>query len=293
MEPASGWTRVVATCSPSSSELVSDRLWGFDPAAIEERADGPHTVLLAGFDDSVQADRAADAVRALGCHRVDVVPVTDHGLDGWRAWASVETAGPFVLVPAWLDAPDVEPDQFLLRLEPGHTFGSGSHPTTRAVLRVLTSLVDPTTTVLDVGTGSGVLAVAAALLGAPTARGIDVDVESPSVVAQNAVANDVRTAVTASDEPLAVVARRNDRYDVVAANLLAPVIAELADDLQTVVADDGALVLSGLLADRWQQTTDRFTDHVDDETAWTVDHVEVLEGWVAVVLRRRSPGVHR
>lgn len=281
---------MVATCSPDLAELVADGLWGFGPAAIEEQADGPHAVLLAGFDDTTVADLAAVAARELGCLRVEVVPVTDHGLDGWRDWASVEQAGPFVLAPAWLAIPDVGSDQHLVRLDPGHTFGSGSHPTTRAVLQVLTSLVGPTTTVLDVGSGSGVLAVAAALLGAPAVYGIDVDGESPSVVATNAAANGVGAAVTASDEPLSAVAERGDRFDVVAANLLAPVIVELAGDLRSVVTHGGALVLSGLLADRWRETVDRVTDVQDADVAgdgavWTVGDVVVLEGWAAVVLR--------
>lgn len=282
---------MVATCSPDLAELVADQLWGFGPAAIEEQTDGPRAVLLAGFDDITVADLAAAAAKDLGCLRVDVVPVTDHGLDGWRDWASVEQAGPFILVPAWLDAPDVRPDQHLVRLDPGHTFGSGSHPTTRAVLQALTSLVGSATTVLDVGSGSGVLAVAAALLGAPAVYGVDVDSESPSVVAANAAANGVGAVVYASDEPLSAVAERGDCYDVVAANLLAPVIGELAGDLRSVVSDGGALVLSGLLADRWSETVERVTDaHDIDETrggeTWTVGDVVELEGWAAVVLRR-------
>lgn len=281
------WTRVAVTCPSTQAEVVADRLWAFGPAAIEEQIDGPETVLLAGFDDPATAERAAFAVRALGCDRVEMTAVTDDGLDGWRDWAKLETAGPFVLVPAWLEVPHVEPDRYVVRLDPGHTFGSGSHPTTRAVLMALASRVGPATTVLDVGCGSGVLAVAAALLGAPTVHGIDVDVEVPSVVAANAARNGVADVVTASNEPLSTVAGRADRYDLVAANLLAPVIAGLAGDLQAVVAVGGTLVLSGLLADRWQQTIDQFThEPIGSQPPWLVDEVVVLDGWVAVVLRR-------
>lgn len=279
---------MVATCASAQADLVADGLWAFGPAAIEEQTDGAETVLLAGFDDADVAARAAAAARSLGGHSVHVMPVTDAGLDGWRDWAMVEQAGPFVLVPAWLEVPDVASERHLLRLEPGRTFGSGSHPTTRAVLTTLPSLVGPVTTVLDVGCGSGVLAVAAAVLGAPSVYGIDVDPESPSVVAANAAASGVADEVTASTEPLSAVARRGGRYDLVAANLLAPVIAEMAADLQAVVADGGTLVLSGLLADRWRSTVDGFTDHrTATGPPWEVDHVVRLEDWVAVVLRRR------
>lgn len=281
------WTRVAVTCPSMQAEVAADQLWAFSPAAIEEQVDGSDTVLLAGFDDADIAAQAALAVRSLGYDLVEVSTVTDDGLDGWRDWARAESAGPFVLVPAWLEAPDLGPDQYVMRLDPGHTFGSGSHPTTRAVLMALASHVGTATTVLDVGCGSGVLAVAAAMLGAPAVHGIDVDVESPSVVAVNAAANGMAHIVTASNEPLSTVAARPERYDVVAANLLAPVITELADDLQAVVADGGTLVLSGLLADRWQPTIEHFTHERPTATEpWLVDEVVELEGWVAVVLRR-------
>ncbi|MEO6988819.1 MAG: 50S ribosomal protein L11 methyltransferase [Aquihabitans sp.] len=281
------WTRVTVTCPATQAEVVADRLWVFAPAAIEEQIDGSDTVLLAGFDDADAAAQAASAVRSLGYDLVEVSTVTAEGLDGWRDWAKAETAGPFVLVPAWLETPDVEPGECIVRLDPGHTFGSGSHPTTRAVLIALASRVDAATTVLDVGCGSGVLAVAAAMLGAQAVHGIDVDVESPSVVAANAAANGVDDVVTASNEPLSTVVDRAERYDVVAANLLAPVIVELSDDLEAVVAEGGTLVLSGLLADRWAQTIDHFTHGLPPaEAPWLVDEVVSLEGWVAVVLQR-------
>ncbi len=279
---------MVATCPTTQAEVVADVLWSFGPPAIEEQTNGPDTVLLAGFADAVTSEAAAAAIRSLGGSEVELVPVTDDGLDGWREWATVEQAGPFVLVPTWLDAPAVEPGQHVLRLDPGRTFGSGSHPTTRAVLMALVSRVGPTTTVLDVGCGSGVLAVAAAMLGAAAVVGIDVDTESPSVVAANVAANGAADVVTASTDPLSMVAGRADRYDVVAANLLAPIIIELADDLEAVVADGGALILSGLLADRWPQTVERFTgDASPGRSAWTVDDVMLLDGWAAIVLRRR------
>ena len=288
VESTPGWTRVVATCPSARADLVADVLWSFGPAAIEEQTNGSETVLLAGFVDAIASDAAAAAVRSLGGCKVDVVPVIDDGLDGWREWATVEQAEPFVLVPTWLDTPEIHPGQLLVRLDPGRTFGSGSHPTTRAVLMALATLVGPDTTVLDVGCGSGVLAVGAALLGAAAVVGIDVDAESPSIVATNATTNGVADLVTASTDPLSTLAGRADRYDVVAANLLAPVIVELAADLQTVVAAGGTLILSGLLADRWQATVDPFIDGSSDgRPVWALDDVVLLDGWAAIVLRRR------
>ncbi|QXC63318.1 50S ribosomal protein L11 methyltransferase [Aquihabitans sp. G128] len=288
MDDAVPWTRVVVALHADQAELVADRLWAFGPAAIEEQATAEGTVLLAGFAEASVAAAAAVAVDALtgavpgGPGSARAVPVDDDGLDGWRAWARVEPAPPFLVVPTWLAAPAPAPGVHLLHIDPGRTFGSGSHPTTRLVLGRLGALVAAGTTVLDVGCGSGVLAVGAALLGADPVEAIDVDEGSPAATAANADRNGVADRVHASTEELATVAASGRRYDVVAANLLAPVVVALADDLVRVVAEDGALVVSGLLEDRWAEATDRLV-------GLEVVDVAAAEGWVAVTLRRRAP----
>ncbi len=278
MDLGRGWTRVVVEVGPGEAELVADVLWQFAPAAIEEQDTADTTVLLAGFDDPAQAAAAATAAQALSVRNVQLVPVTDDGLDGWRAWAAVERAAPFVIVPPWLHPPAMVPGEHLLWMDPAHTFGSGSHPTTRLVLGRLVSLITSTTTVLDVGCGSGVLAIGAALLGAARVDGIDVDPESPSATKANAQRNGVGASVHASTASLASVAEAGATYDLVLANLLAPVIVELAADLASVVAPTGMLVVSGLLSDQWEQATGALT-------GLTVADVALSDGWAAISLR--------
>ena len=99
MDPGPSWTRVVVNVSQAGAELVADLLWQFSPAAIEEQESTDGAVLLAGFDDPLRAAAAATAVGRLTTVSVQVIPVTDDGLDGWRAWATVERAAPFVIVP--------------------------------------------------------------------------------------------------------------------------------------------------------------------------------------------------
>lgn len=289
---ADGWTRVSVTVDAAQAELVADQLWAFDPAAIEERDDEGSITLLAGFADPVHAERAADHLLAFGGapREVHLLGVDDDGLDAWRAWARPVAAGPFWIVPAWLadDADPIDPagrpDRRPLLVDPGHSFGSGSHPTTRLVLARLAELVGPGCSVLDVGCGSGILAVGAALLGASTVEGIDLDVGAPDATAANATTNGVDGVVRASCTPLAEVAARSGdagRFDVVAANLLAPVVRDLALDLVRVVAPGGALVVSGLLVDRWEDAV----GHLTVGGGLEVTDVATEEGWVAVTLR--------
>ena len=282
MDPGHDWTRVVVEVGPGEAELVADVLWQFSPAAIEEQDADGLTVLLAGFDNPAQASAAATAAQALTVGSVRVVPVTNDGLDGWRAWAAVERAQPFVIVPPWLDAPVVGPSEHVLWMDPARTFGSGSHPTTRLVLSRLPSLITPTTTVLDVGCGSGILAIGSALLGAARVDGIEVDPESPGATQANAERNGVGPVVRASTASLSSVAQTGTTYDLVLANLLAPVIVELAVELVRVVAPEGTLVVSGLLSDRWEEAAGALA-------GLSVAEVVVSDGWAAINLDRHLP----
>lgn len=297
--PAPGWFTVSVSTPADGVELVADLLWTFEPVAVEERAGQPGpggeptVVVRTGFADRSVAQAAAEAVTSRGWGPADVTAVVDDGLTGWRAHARVEDAPPFAVVPAWLDRDETSatvngltgPARIVLALDPGSTFGSGSHPTTRLVLSRLAALVTTGVRVLDVGCGSGVLAVGAALLGAE-AVGLDVDPASGRTTRTNAERNGVADRVRFDTRPLADLATDcragSPRFEVVAANLLAPVIDELADDLLDVVATGGALVVSGLLADRWPTGVARLValDRM------VVEAVDEEAGWVAVTLRR-------
>jgi len=298
------WVRVSVTIPAdvadraARAELAADGLWGFGPAAIEERDVDGSTVLLAGFDSLEVAQRATDHLRRTdqrGTLQVRLLHGDDPGLDAWRedawrdewrAWAEPVAAGPFWIVPAWLTdtAPpdDGTPGSIRLLVDPAHTFGSGSHPTTRLVLAALADLVGPGDTVLDVGCGSGILAVGAALLGARDVSGIDIDPGAPAATEANARANDVAARVHASCTPLDQVAQAGERFTIVAANLLAPVVRDLASHLAAVVHPGGALVVSGLLEDRWAEATSAITD---GGPGWAVERVDAEDGWVAATLR--------
>jgi ribosomal protein L11 methyltransferase len=162
----------------------------------------------------------------------------------------------------------------VLRIEPGSTFGLGDHPTTILSMRALRAAVRPGATVLDVGCGSGVLAVGACVLGASQATAIDISPASVPTTRANAAANGVAERIHASTTPLALI---DQQYDVVVANILAPTLIDLAADLRRVVAESGVLIISGVLAGRHQ--------HVEDALKpFRRTNRMTHDGWAAVTL---------
>ncbi len=220
--------------------------WIAGAVGVEERGDGATRTLLAAVDPLVGPD---DLLAALGArwvaelHLVDV----DDLADAWRAHARIERAGErIVLRPSWLEPDDgaAGDGDLVVALDPGRSFGSGSHASTRLALAVLEDVVTPGAQVLDVGCGSGVLAVASALLGAGHVDGIDIDPSAVGATEANAHRNGVADRVRVLPGELDGI---DATYDVVVANILAVTLVELAPLLARRVASDGVLVLAGLL----------------------------------------------
>jgi ribosomal protein L11 methyltransferase len=278
---ATTWVRVSIHVDlardPAASEVAAGVLWGAGAAGVEEREGDDGVLLVGGFAEAGDAAAAVERATELGFD-ASWAPIEDDGLDAWRAWAAPERAGRFWITPPWVDPPALAPGEQLLWIDPGPTFGSGSHPTTRLVLGLLQDLVGPASTVLDVGCGSGVLAIGAACCGASSVVATDIDPASPEITAANAERNHVAHLVHPTTDPVDALAARGEVFEVVCANLLAPVIAAVGRDLVACTAPGGALVISGLLADRWEAT-------LPAVAPLAVDRVVEDQGWVAVLLR--------
>lgn len=259
-------------------ELGSDALWALGVLAVEERSGGAGRIELwtsLGNDRDVVLAAVADFPDRWHSRFEEV---DDAVVDTWReharpTWIDDE----LVVWPTWLGEAAGLDGTIVLRIDPGATFGMGDHPTTVLSLQAVRALVsaDLAPTVLDVGCGSGVLAIAAARLGADRVDAIDLSPAAEAMTGENARRNSVDHLVHASNTPLQHV---TGIYDIVLANILAPVLIELAADLRRVLAPDGTLVVSGILAERH--------DHVLAALEpLRVVAVRERDGWVAVSLR--------
>ena len=272
------------------AELAAADLYDLDTIGIEEIATpddprGTYVRLRAGFasdEAAVEAERVLWREHGEWHPRFEVI-VGDDWLDAWREHFVPLSVGRVQVIPDWEGAETTSErgtrsDLIALRLDPKRAWGTGAHSSTQLVLAALQSAEVSLhgTTVLDVGCGSGILALAALLLGANTAHGIDVERSAISVTLENAARNGLTDRITAAWEPLQY---HMYTYDFVLANILAPVLIDLADELQRVTRPGGTLVLAGLVHDQLERVCIAFDRSV--VVATTADGP-----WRCVVLRR-------
>jgi ribosomal protein L11 methyltransferase len=231
-------------------------------------------LLVASFESDEDAHRAVAAMSFPA--RVEWV-VGDEWRDAWRAYFHPRKLGERLWIrPSWREL-DPGPDEVVLTIDPGGAFGSGIHETTRLVLADVDALVQPGDRVFDVGCGSGILAVAALLLGAEHAIGVDVEDAAVAVSEENAELNGVAGRLEVSTRPMHLV---EGAFDLVLANIQAPILIGMAEAL--CARTKRVLVLSGVLEDRLDEVVAAF-EEVDASFEVRV----TAEGeWRAIVLTR-------
>ncbi len=239
------------------AELVSDILWTLGAQGVEERdattllPQDEGVLLVASFADDAAAHRAIAALRFPA--RVEHV-VGDEWREAWRAYFEPTAIGQrLMLRPSWRPPPPG--DRVVLTIDPGGAFGSGIHETTRLVLGAVDRTVRGGERVLDVGCGSGILSIAALLLGAEAAVGVDVDPMAVDVSRENADINGVAARFEASTRDVRDVP---GTFDLVLANIQAPILIDMAEPLTQRVRPGGTLVLSGILASQADEVREAF-----------------------------------
>jgi ribosomal protein L11 methyltransferase len=249
------WVEIAVPSHPEAVEAVSEILGrvGYNGIAVEEPpGDGPHLVKAYVVYDRaarIKVRRVKEAIgrlRTFGLGPVGEVGVRriadEDWLEGWRARFTPIRSGPFFVRPSWSTAPAVGIE---IVLDPGMAFGTGLHPTTRQCLEAVGEIDLRGRSVLDVGTGSGILAVGAAKRGAKPVVGVDVDPLAVRAAVENARRNDVRVEVREGS-----AADVHGTFDVVLANLVAEVLVRVAADLRARLAPGGRLVCAGIVGEK-------------------------------------------
>ena len=255
-------SEVLRRWAPSGVAIIPSVAPGEKDEGVVEVA-GPVRVVAylaeqPGIEETVRAAEEAlghlDAIWPI--HAIEYRSIDDADYaDAWKAhYHTFRVGRHFVVKPQWEEYTP-EADDVIVELDPGVAFGTGHHPTTQMCLRALEQVPVAGARVLDLGTGSGILAIGAAKLGAAYVLALDVDPLAVSAARQNVAANrlDDRIRVEEGSLPFGgadLGAFSGWRFDVVVANIIARVIVDLADHLAGVLAPNGILIASGIIDQR-------------------------------------------
>lgn len=305
------WFELRTTVDDARKDEASAHLWALGAGGVQEDHPGMHfddgegpvvaggdwtppppvnpgdtVTLVAWFEDpeDPQALRAhaAEELRDLGAASVSIAPVVEQDWSAtWKAgWTTQRLSERVWIVPSWECAPDLPPGEVLLRLDPGQAFGTGTHSTTRGCTILAERwLVDrPGARVLDVGTGTGILALAALRLGAATAVGVDPEAAAVEAAQANALANGLDAAFEVRAGTLDAA---EGTWDLVFANILAPILIDVAAALVDRLEPGGTLVVSGILKRQGEDVLQA----MEAAGLAQVDRIE-SEEWVSMRLER-------
>ena len=280
-------------CPQTQVELISDALMALDALSVSVEDADAHTDqeqalfgepnmpapaagwlrshLIALFPDETQATDAAKLLALQpffeDCALLSINPVAEQ--DWVRLTQSqfepVQITPSFWVVPSWHEPPAGA--KWILRLDPGLAFGTGTHPTTRMCLKWIAEHPPIGQRVLDYGCGSGILAIGAAMLGADAVDAVDIDPDAVTAATANALANHVELNLGLPEVAIGV-------YPLVVANILAAPLKVLAPLLCSHVARDGSLLLAGILERQTEEIQATYKPYLNLQVA------DVQDGWV-------------
>ncbi len=267
----SRWIEVCLRADGESAEAIAEVLarYGHQGVSIEQAGIPPDTwdesevppaqalLLRAYIADDEQLENTKTALETALGHMRLIYPMpqpayrtleSEDWSEAWKAHYQPMRIGRRLLIrPLWIETEPAS-GEIVIALDPGMAFGTGTHPSTQLCLEALERLIEPAQDVLDLGSGSGILAIAAAKLGARQVLALDIDPLAASATAENARANGVGEKIIAQCGSLESVLGGARRFDLVMVNILARVILQLTEQgLGEIVRPGGAAIFSGII----------------------------------------------
>ncbi len=253
-------TKVILQSNFTPDDEIAALFWNFDPDGIEIDEHG--VVLYYGSDKNPNLDAIKHYAHKLNLGFTSLLSeeiVAKNWNEEWEKSINITKVGKnFVIKPTFREyAP--EPDDIVLIIEPKMSFGTGEHETTRLMLQAIEELVKPGMKVLDAGTGTGILAIAAAKLGASEVQAFDIDEWTADNGSENVMLNKVSDIVEVRVCEIKDIIDRD--FDLTMANIHKSVLMEISDELVKTVKPKGLLVLSGILPEDEYEILRKYEAH--------------------------------
>ncbi|MCR8850647.1 50S ribosomal protein L11 methyltransferase [Rossellomorea sp. SC111] len=214
----------------------------------------------------------------IGENKVEISEVNEEEwATAWKKYYHpVKISDKFTIVPTWEDYTPVHSDELIIELDPGMAFGTGTHPTTVMCIQALERIVKEHDSVIDVGTGSGVLSIASALLAADQVRAYDLDEVAVRSARLNVKLNKVQERVSVDANNL--LNGVTGQADVIVANILAEIILRFTEDAYELVKPGGYFITSGIIQPKKQEVRDSL-----EAAGFHIEEIMVMEDWVAII----------
>ena len=203
----------------------------------------------------------------------------DDWAESWKQYYKPVPLGKVTIVPAW-EKYDAKDGEVIIRMDPGMAFGTGTHETTRLVIRLMQDIIQGGERVLDVGTGSGILSICASKLGAKSCNAYDIDPVAVKVAKENALADGCDNITVGVSDLLRQVDLSGGKYDFCVANIVADIIIRMLPDVRAYIKEGSPLILSGIIGERANEVREAVI-----RTGFTVEKEIKENDWVGMLVR--------
>ena len=287
---AAGFSELVIEDQQEFSDFLEQNraCWDYIDEKLQQQLTGLSRIRLYLEDTDTQAlEKLASLVERRGLTMCQNLLAEENWEESWKDnYPPVELGKSLVILPYWLED-TYAGDRIPVILDPGLTFGTGSHPSTQMVIEAMEETVKAGDNCLDLGSGSGILSITALRLGAKQAVGVDIDPKAEDMARENAAANgygsEKFTALTGDvTADSALMARLAGKYDLVFVNIVADVIIHLAPVLPKFLSADSTLICSGILDSRLEDVKEALNRA-------GIDPIRVCarEDWRCIIAKRR------
>ncbi len=289
------WAELTVKTNLNASEaisniLISEGSGGVASSYLPEETNGlVNIIAYYPIDDrlEIRLERIQDRIAGLSFFGIDPAPADttirqtedEDWAEAWKAYFKPVEIGKIVVKPSWDEYAPKE-GQLVLELDPGMAFGTGTHPTTQLCLLMMHRYITNESRVVDFGTGSGILAIAAALLGAKEIAAIDIDPVAVKTATENIAKNNLLDKICTFEADS--LRSLNIRPNIIIANIIANTIIDSAQDAYDILEPNGIFISSGIVAEREGEVVSKLKS-----AGFLVDEISRDGEWIAIASSKR------